>query len=1044
MEGFRVFVTTPPTSFDNHRYRVQGVIHRGLHATIYEVLDNETKERMALKVLELRYADPAIAQAMFYKEVESLSRFKHPAVIALRRYFTDPETQALCIALELIPRAISLRRLIEHVESGDLEAKSVLWCLDVLEQLIGGLEQAHRLGIVHRDFNPNNVVIDRGGEGDVIKIVDFGIAKFLNQFGTTHTTLQHFLTYPFASPEQSSHRDLNIDHDYFTYGLVAAAVLTWSLPKQEHLLSESEIELLLEPLNTAIKDPLYAEKIRVLLRSLTHPEPHERARPYQVRRVLQEVRVGLSERPLLGLVVPGSIEEKFIQAGFLSPQAFFADLNEGTLARYRESERNGRTVNVYFYGKSTWALTTTDALRGNQEQLVMVDAGRNDPEIHRQVTRGASYCRFQLRPGQGNAKSLMDELFERRRHDERLREAERERRAYFKVASFVLDFEEDQAKSLVLTYQELDTKTHPDFYRVQVVGLSAFNPERGEHEPVPDDRINDALANLDENSRFSIKGRNQERLVGSFYAYLPDARTLVIRKEYNTSLSKEGTLSYVDHGKLVSIRRQRSALGTFIKDDAINPYLADRILRPKSNSYSIRAPIALIQDLKPEREVQQIVESALSAQDFYLIQGPPGTGKTTLIAEIMAQILKRDKRARILLTAQPNEAVNHAFGEFRTLTDDRYRSLLYTRDSNELKTSFEAWAEEVICKSRQAMDTLLPTLSPKQYERITEILQTWHTRLPKTRDVLPDYVRSVQVYGATCLKVPVLTDLTRDEPFDWVIIDEAAKALDTEVLAVLVTGRRFILVGDQRQLPPHLDRTVENALTKYGFDPQEVRTSLFERLYKGLPIYNKTRLRRQFRMHSTIGHFDSDLFYQDLGGLEHGTPDEERDMPLPIMRPYAHKVLWFDVRGTERQAYTSRYNPDEAEAIRRLLKQLDKESRELGEAYTVSVITPYLAQVATLEDELKPESRLWTNLKIAVATIDSFQGKQSDVVVYSFVRSRPEGLEFVADPQRLNVAFSRAKRALFIFGNTLVARSHPLLETALGLLPDGNIIGGGK
>ena len=1037
-------MTTPPISFDNGRYRVQGLIHRGLHATIYVVLDTETKERMALKVLELRYADPTIAQAMFYKESESLSRFKHPAVIALKRYFTDPETQALCIALELIPRAISLRRLIEHVESDDLEPKSILWSLDVLEHLIGGLEQAHRLGIVHRDFNPNNIVIDRSGEGDVVKIVDFGIAKFLNQFGTTHTTLQYFLTYPFVSPEQSSHRELNIGHDYFTYGLVATALLTWRLPKQEHLLSEAEIELLLEPLNTAIKDPLYAEKIKMLLRSLTHPEPHERARPYQVRRVLQEVRVGLSERPQLGLIVPGGVEEKFVQAGFLSAQAFFADLNEGTLARYRETERNGRTVNVYFYGKSTWALTTTDALRGNQEQLVMVDAGRNDPEMHRQVTRGAIFCRFQLRPGQSNAKRLMDELFERQRHDERLRQAKQERQAYFEVASFVLDFEEDKAKSLILTYQKLDTKAHPGFYRVQVAGLSAFNPERSEHEPVPDDRINDALANLDENSRFSIKGRTQERLVGSFHAYLPDARTLIIRKEYDTSLPAEGTLSYVDHGKVVSTRRQRSALGTFIKDDAINPYLADRILHPKSNSYSIRAPVALIQDLKPEREVQQMVESALSAQDFYLIQGPPGTGKTTLVAEIMAQILKRDKRARILLTAQPNEAVNHAFSEFRTLTNNRHRSLLYTRDSNELKALFEEWAEEVICKSQQAMDTLSPNFSLGQRERIMEILQTWHTRLPKTWDVLPDYVRSVQVYGATCLKVPVLTDLTRDEPFDWVIIDEAAKALDTEVLAALVTGRRFILVGDQRQLPPHLDRAVEDALAKHGFDPQKAQTSLFERLYKGLSIDNKTRLRRQFRMHSTIGQFVSDLFYQDLGGLEHGTPDEERDMPLPIMRPYAHKVLWFDVRGLERQAHTSRYNSDEAEAICRLLKQLDKESREWGKAYTVSVITPYLAQVATLEDELNPKSRLWTNLQIAVATIDSFQGKQSDIVIYSFVRSRPEGLEFVADPQRLNVAFSRAKRALFIFGNTVVARSHPLLGTALGLLPQGNIIGGTK
>ena len=75
-----------------------------------------------------------------------------------------------------------------------------------------------------------------------------------------------------------------------------------------------------------------------------------------------------------------------------------------------------------------------------------------------------------------------------------------------------------------------------------------------------------------------------------------------------------------------------------------------------------------------------------------------------------------------------------------------------------------------------------------------------------------------------------------------------------------------------------------------------------------------------------------------------------------------------------------------------------------------------------------------------MATIDSFQGKQSDIVFYSLVRTRSGNLDFVADEQRLNVAFSRAKRALFIFGSCEVAESHPLLKKALMLLPENNII----
>src|SRR5690606_28754498 len=114
------------------------------------------------------------------------------------------------------------------------------------------------------------------------------------------------------------------------------------------------------------------------------------------------------------------VQDKILRSGYMSLDAFFADLNEGTMARYREAERNGRTVNVYFYGRSSWAQTTTDNLRGDQEQLVITDAGFNAPEEQQQNKRGTQYCRYSLSLGEGNAKALMDELYERQELDERV------------------------------------------------------------------------------------------------------------------------------------------------------------------------------------------------------------------------------------------------------------------------------------------------------------------------------------------------------------------------------------------------------------------------------------------------------------------------------------------------------------------------------------------------------------------------------------------------------------------------------------------------
>ncbi len=102
-------------------------------------------------------------------------------------------------------------------------------------------------------------------------------------------------------------------------------------------------------------------------------------------------------------------------------------------------------------------------------------------------------------------------------------------------------------------------------------------------------------------------------------------------------------------------------------------------------------------------------------------------------------------RARILLTAQPNEAVSHAFSKFRDNTNDAWRDLLLTRGSDELSTHLDAWQADVLQLSQAAEAELLPTYSLPQQRAVTEILEHWRERLLRTEDVLQDYARSVQV-----------------------------------------------------------------------------------------------------------------------------------------------------------------------------------------------------------------------------------------------------------------------------------------------------------
>lgn len=1053
-------MTRSVNSFDNGRYRQTGIIHDGLYSDIFEVYDNDTGQRQALKVLKLINGDLATQRALFDKEVISLTRLRHPAVVQLKRYFTDDNMGALCIALEYIPNPVTLRELIEGVENNVADKKELQWSLMLLDQLIDGLEKAHQLDIVHRDFNPNNIVIGRGGNGEV-KVIDFGIAKLLDQFGTTHVSLPNFLTYPYVSPEQTANLDLNIEHDYFTYGLVALALLTWTLPKQRHLLGHGDINALLEKLPVHVPDPLYAERLKSLILALTQHDSSARPRPAHIKQVLEEVRLGLGERPLLGVKVSSKIEEKTMLAGFHSPQAFFNDLNQGTLAHYRETPRDGRkAINVHFFGKNTWLLTRTDEWNDNQEQLVAVDGGRLEAGAKWQQ-RNAKACRYRLDQGVGNAKKLMDELFERQELDTRTRAEETRRREFFELSAHILDRETERAKHMTLAYDQLDTKTNPGYYRLHIRGVIAQHSETSAAPMLDLGLINDALIGLDEESRFAYgvakrrpravprpgetdradqSSQPKQKAIGTFHSFLPKTQTLLIRKTGSVTLPKEGLISHIDQGLLKSIDRQRGALMTFIKDRAVNPYLSDRLMAPgTTNSIGSRQQLTLIQNLRPEATIQRILSHALAAQDFFALQGPPGTGKTTFTAELVAQILKQDKRARVLLTAQPNSAVEHAMHEFRELTKQGYRSLVLTRDNNEIDDAFGVWSARVVVTSQANVAKILPTLDENKRARVAAIVQDWQARLPESYDAQVDYVRSAQVYGTTCSKIPVLTERMNNEPFDWVIVDEAAKALDTEVLMALVEGKRFIMVGDHKQLPPYLDHGTKQELMAAGFGAEQITTSLFEKMFHKLPLRNRERLTTQFRMHSSIGEFVGQLFYE--GTLQHGTPDEERDLPLPLVERFDHRVIWLNTAGHETYARPGYYNVAEAKRIQTMLTGLNGQAKVAGREYTVSVIAPYKAQVDLLEQTVVPTANHWSNMKITVATIDSFQGKQSDVVLYSLVRTSLSNLEFVADPQRVNVACSRAKRLLVIFGQVDTLRQNALFDQAIRLLPSSNVVG---
>jgi len=261
----------------------------------------------------------------------------------------------------------------------------------------------------------------------------------------------------------------------------------------------------------------------------------------------------------------------------------------------------------------------------------------------------------------------------------------------------------------------------------------------------------------------------------------------------------------------------------------------------------------------------------------------------------------------------------------------------------------------------------------------------------------------------------------RTRQVDDLFIDEAAAATEPEIcIPFLLRPKRMLAVGDPLQLPA----TVMSAKAiEYGLDK-----SLHHRLMYDCQDHVKTiMLNIQYRMRPEISSFPSTHFYkaQLLDGPNVVEGRYQGDTLLLNHDPY----IFLHVEGTEQcNASGSYYNEREGGLVIRLIREFkSKHTKLISEAPSrchspwhcpskIRVITFYSGQVSLIQQLLK-RAQLETN--VTVATVDSSQGCEADVVIISFVRSRSNksNIGFLSDDRRINVALTRAKYQLICIGN---------------------------
>jgi senataxin len=247
--------------------------------------------------------------------------------------------------------------------------------------------------------------------------------------------------------------------------------------------------------------------------------------------------------------------------------------------------------------------------------------------------------------------------------------------------------------------------------------------------------------------------------------------------------------------------------------------------------------------------------------------------------------------------------------------------------------------------------------------------------------------------------------------FETVVIDEAAQCIELSALIPLKYGcNKCIMVGDPKQLPATV---FSKQATRLQYDQ-----SLFVRMQENNPE-NVHLLDTQYRMHPEISSFPSKAFYdarlldgKSLAVLRHKVWHRNR-----LLGPYR----FFNVRGAHQQSTgRSLVNVAEIEVAMQLFEHVTANySKDFDFKGSVAIITPYKGQLKEFKNRFvqKYGERIFEMVEFNTA--DAFQGRESEIVIFSCVRaSAGHGIGFLADIRRMNVGITRAKSSLWILGNS--------------------------
>jgi len=463
---------------------------------------------------------------------------------------------------------------------------------------------------------------------------------------------------------------------------------------------------------------------------------------------------------------------------------------------------------------------------------------------------------------------------------------------------------------------------------------------------------------------------------------------------------------------------------------------------------------------------KEAVAYSLGADDFHLIHGPPGTGKTTTAIEVIEQAVANGQK--VLATAASNIAVDnmldflldrgvkavrvgHPARVTPKLKEHTLDSLI---EQNELYRKSEELRDQAFEKKEEQEEYTHPSGKYRRgmsNTKIKELAEEGRSSRGVSEDKIQDMARWINLQDeiedlfekADQLREEAVneiletkqvicttnstagSELIENREFDLVVIDEATQSTEPSCLIPITRGKKVIMAGDHRQLPP----TVKNRKAAN----EGLEDTLFERLAEKYPT-SKNTLEIQYRMNENIMAFSNEQFYDgiltaDESVQEHTLEDFQLDVNvydnnlIEVLNLH-EPVVFVDTAGRDaseriREGSTSKENPEEALLVAQMADNLLRSGLQPED---IAVISPYKDQVDLLDRKIGTEN-------LEIKSVDGFQGREKEVVIISLTRSNKKNtIGFLEDVRRLNVSLTRAKRKLIVIGDSETITSHKIYE----------------